>query len=398
MRIGGAFTFGQNSVPVPLAGGEVFYMPPGNYLTLLGTQTIAQYFDNVDLCWRNLGPPGGLVSVISSDGFNYRLVNMSGVVQGLQITNAGSGATVNGIGAAVTGVTIGFGAAPTNGIVAAAYPIIGGKLSGLTIVSGGSAFAFPPMLFIDPPPLGGIQATATCTISGGAINAVTLQNPGAGYVANPNVYIVPQWATYQGIGAPVNAGPPSTVIPPGTLASGTFQPPWLPGVQWPTTVGGAQITSNGIIGSGTLTGAVMTCYGLGYTGTTIPTVSFAGGGLAGGVAATALMALSIQSLGTGGTVGVGYTIGTPWISDFGQLVGNDGCNGIMAARVARGRIAATTGFTGTAAVVEDPGWGFQTVPNIGTLLFTTQPSTVSTTTAVCGGVADVSIINPAVEE
>jgi len=410
MRIGGAFPFGQANVPVGLAGGEQWYLPPGNFYVQLGSVTLLQVFDAINQIWRNIGFPGGNVQVTSADGFNYRLINFSGVVGGIQITAAGSGATVNGIGSAQNGVSIGFGAAPVNGIAASAYAITGGKLSGLTIANGGSGFVFPPVLLIDAPPIGGIQATATCTISGGAINAVTLQNAGAGYTATPNCYIVPQYLLPVQGGLPINATPPASVIPPGLIAplSGSLssQPPFMPGVQWPAAAiagTGASITVNGLTGSGTLTGAVVTQPGVGYTGTTIPSITFTGGGLAGGVAATAIMSMSVQSLGTAGTAGAGYTVGTPWISDIAELAGppvttTDFCNGVFQPRPARGRIAATTGFTGTAAIVEDPGFGLQAVPNIGTTLFTTQPATVSTTTAVVGGVFDISLVQPAVED
>jgi len=42
MRIGGAFPFGQNNVPVGLSGGELFYFPPGNYYVQLGSVTLLQ--------------------------------------------------------------------------------------------------------------------------------------------------------------------------------------------------------------------------------------------------------------------------------------------------------------------------------------------------------------------
>jgi hypothetical protein len=409
MRIGGAFPFGQGNVPVGLAGGEQWYVPPGNYYLQLGSVSLLQVFDGINQIWRNIGFPGGNLQVASADGFNYRIVNMSGVVGGIQITNAGSGATVNGIGTAVNGVSIGFGAAPANGIAAQAYAITGGKLSGLTIANAGSGFVFPPVLVLDPPPIGGIQATATCTISGGAINAVTLQNAGAGYLAVPNVYIVPQYLLPVQGGAPINATPPLSVIPPGLIApllgSLSSQPPFMPGPQWPAAAiagTGASITVNGLTGSGTLTGAVVTQYGVGYTGTTIPTIAFTGGGLAGGVAATAIMSFSVISLGTAGTAGAGYTVGTPWISDIGELTApltnTDFCNGVFQPRPARGRLTATTGFTGTAALVEDSGFGIQSVPNIGTTQFGTLVTTVSTTTAVVGGVFDISLLQPAVED
>ena len=402
MRIGGAFPFGQNNVPVGLAGGELFYIPPGSYYVQLGSVTLVQVFDAVNQIWRNVGYPGGNMQVVACDGFNYRMVNMSGNIAALNITNAGSSGT-NGIGAAATGTTIGFGAAPTNGIVASAYAIVGGKLSGLTIAAGGSGFVFPPVLLIDAPPVGGIQATATCTISAGAINAVTLQNAGAGYTAVPNCYIVPQYLLPVQGGAPVNAIPPASVIPPGNIAplSGSLssQPPFLPGVAWPAVVGGAAVTVNGLTGSGTLTGAVMTNYGVGYTNTTIPTISFTGGGLAGGVAASPVTSFSVVSVSGAG--GSGIVAGSGVISatagSAGTFVATDGCNGVFAPRPARGVSTSAAG----AVVLTDSGFGIQLVTSganqplfSATGTVTTQP----TYTTVSGGVYDISLLNPAVTD
>jgi hypothetical protein len=397
MRIGGAFPFGQVSVPIGLAGGEVWYPPPGNYYFELGNQTVVQVIDPINLCWRNVAWPGGSGSIVSPDGYNFRLCNQSGVLTGALITNAGSAATANGIGSAATGVVVSFGAAPTNGVAATAYPIVGGKLSGLTIAAGGSGFVMPPRILIDPPPIGGIQATATCTISGGAINGVTLQNPGAGYVNVPNVYIVPAFLTYQGVGVPVNAVGPASIIPPGIIAG--VQPPFLPNIQFqpaPASSNGASITVNGITGSLTLTGIVMTSYGVGYTGTTIPLITFTGITSA---AATAIGSFCVTAVGTAGVAGSNYTNGAPWESSLGLVSQNDGCNGIYQIRPARGIINSTTGFTTTPATIEDPGFGLQKVPNASILPFTTTPAaTLSTTTLVLGGQYDISYFQPAVED
>jgi hypothetical protein len=403
MRIGGAFPFGQGNVPVGLSGGEQWYLPPGNFYVQLGGVTLLQVFDGINQIWRNIGFPGGNVQVTSADGFNYRLINFSGVIAGVNITNAGSGGT-NGIGTAATGVTIGFGAAPTNGVAASAYPIVGGKLSGLTLVSGGSGFTMPPVLLADPPPLGGIQATATCTISSaGVINTPTLQNAGAGYTANPNWYIVPQYLLPVMGGAPINATPPLNIIPPGNIAplSGALssQPPFMPGVQWPAVVGGAQITTTGLTGSGTLTGAVVTNPGVGYTNTTVPSISFTGGGLAGGVAASPITSFSvITATGAGGTA---LIVGTPVISGTmagtGLWVGTDGCNGVLAARPARGVTTSTAG----AMTLTDTGFGIQlsasgaNLPSFGS---TGTATTAASYTVTSGGVFDISLIQPAVED
>lgn len=396
MRIGGAFPFGQQAVPIGLAPGQVFYLPPGNYYFNAGQQTVAQVQDSTNAIWRNVAWPGASTTIFSADGYNYRLANLSGCCAGALITVAGSGGT-NGIGATATGAVVSFGAAPANGVAATAYPIVGGKLSGLTIAAGGSGFVMPPQLLIDPPPFGGIQATATCTISGGVINAVTLQNAGAGYIATPNVYIIPQFATYPGVGQPVNATIPVNIIPPGTVL-GPIGPPMLPAINFfggvPIT-GGASITVNGLTGSGTLTGIVMTNYGAGYTGTTIPSITFTG---ITSSAATAIMSLCVTAVGTGGAAGTGYTIGAPWESSLGLVATTDGCNGVFNPIPARGVIASTTGFTTSAATIENPGFGLQKVPVASILPFTTTPSSISTTTLTCGGQFDISYLQPAVED
>ena len=403
MRIGGAFQFGQGNVPVGLAGGEVFYAPPGNFYCNLGNVTLLQVFDGINNIWRNIGYPGGNVQVVSCDGSNYRLVNMSGNIAAVNITNAGSGATVNGIGAAVNGVTIGFGAAPANGIAAQAYAITGGKLSGLTIAAGGSGFVLPPVLVIDPPPLGGIQATATCTISGGAINAVTLQNPGAGYTATPLCYVIPQYLLPPQAGPPVQAVAPANITPPGNIAplSGSLssQPPFLPGVQWPAVVGGASITVNGLTGSGTLTGAVVTQYGAGYSNTTIPAITFTGGGLAGGVAASPVTSFSVISVTGAGGAGIvpGSAVLSATAGSAGTFVATDGANGVFAPRPARGVSTSAAGVL----TLTDPGFGIQLVTSganqplfSATGTVTTQP----TYTTTSGGVYDVSLLQPAVDD
>jgi hypothetical protein len=397
-RIGGVFGIGTFPMCVQMAGGQVWYPPPGDYLVSGGSQTIFQYWDQLNLIWRNMATPiGGDPVVLSTDGFNIRMLNASGVVQGATITNAGSGAT-NGIGAAATGVSVSFGAAPANGVAAAAYPIVGGQIgSTITITNGGSGFVAAPLLLIDPPPAGGIQATATCTISSaGVINAVTVTNQGAGYLTVPNVYVIPQYGTYPGIGVPVNpAGAPATAIPPGAL--GTPQPPWFPNINWALNIplsGGAVLTAGAITGSGTLTGLVMTNWGQGYTGTTIPTITITGAGAA---AATALMSMALQSL-TITAAGAAYSVANNvFDSTLGLVTAATAIinNDVVGPRCARGVAVASAGAI-TSTVIEDAGFGFQKVPAIGVLpAGGTPPTTFATLTAVVGGVTDVSVLQPA---
>ncbi|HWE37797.1 MAG TPA: hypothetical protein VG406_14610 [Isosphaeraceae bacterium] len=58
-------------------------------------------------------------------------------------------------------------------------------VQGLTITSGGSGYTAAPTVTIAPPPAGGTQATATCTVSGGAVTGLTVTNAGSGYSVPP---------------------------------------------------------------------------------------------------------------------------------------------------------------------------------------------------------------------
>jgi hypothetical protein len=398
MRIGGAYPFGQAAVPIPLKSGQQFYLPPGNFFISMGQASELQYFDPNNLCWRGIVTPDNCYTLYNTDGFNYRIANQSGVVNGCKITNAGSGA-VNGIGAAATGVTVSFGAAPSNGQAATAYPIVGGQIpTTITITQAGSGFTVPPLILIDPPPPGGIQATAVCTISAGAINAVTVTNQGAGYTSVPNVWVIPQYATYQGFGVPVNATPPVNTIPPGIVAPVqgiNSYPPFLPFFDYAAVSGttGALLTAGALTGSGTLTGIVMQSYGGGYAGTTIPTITITGAGAA---AATPLMSMSLQSI-TITAGGAAYAGTQVLLSSFGLIQATDGCNGIFQPRSARGT-ATQSGGVINATVIEDPGFGFQTVPVIGVIQTNTTPATtIATLTAVVGGINDVILVQPAAQ-
>src|ERR1700691_5283763 len=128
-RIGGLFPFPQQSPAngdgeIVLPSGGIYQLPPGTFVATLGSQITLQWFDPNQLLWRNVQPPGGEFDYISSDGCNYRLINMSGVCIGALVTNAGSGGT-NGIGSAATGAAVAFGAPVAGGALATAngYPI-----------------------------------------------------------------------------------------------------------------------------------------------------------------------------------------------------------------------------------------------------------------------------------
>lgn len=400
-RLSGPVQFGQGGFPIPIGPGGIFFPPPGNYLLVLGPRCQLQYFDPNQLCWRVVAQPGRSYYLSESDGYNFRIVNMSGVVAGTLITNAGSGA-VNGIGSPATGVTVSFGAAPAGGVAAAAYPIVGGQINSvLNIVQAGSGFTVPPLLLIDPPPPGGIQATAVVTtLTAGAIGAVAVTNQGAGYVTAPNVYVIPQFATYQGVGLPVNPATPTLSPPPGlatAVVGNNSYPNFLPFLQWPPAfpaTSGALITANPtLVGGGTLTGIVMSNFGAKYLGVSPPTIVITGAGAA---AASPIMSHSLQSI-TITNGGAAYSVNPIWFTDAAFVALTDGANNVYGPRPAFGNTG-TSGGVINATNIEDAGYGFQGVPSIGVIQAGGTPATtVATLTAVVGGVNDVCILQSAVQ-
>ena len=189
----------------------------------------------------------------------------------------------NGIGSTITGVSLSYAASNTTGYpTATGYAIIGGTVAAPTVTQAGSGFLVPPLIVIDPPPQGGIQATAIAVMvaaGSSGISSITIENAGAGYLTSPNFWIVPQPALYQG-------GPSGSLAAGGIPSPGLVYPTnAIPGNQNTSAVG-AQLTSVALTGSGTLTGVGIVNAGGGYTGA--PAVTITGG--AGGIAITALTA------------------------------------------------------------------------------------------------------------
>ena len=176
----------RGSNAIDLAAGQILQMPAGTFQLALGTYTSLLWLDPVTNIYRPVAAsPDRVTKYIDSDGGNFQIGNLTGCAVGALITNVGAGYT-NGIGTAATGLTV---TPSTGGSVW--VPVVGGAInSTVAITAGGSGYLYPPILVIDAPPTGGIQATATCTISGAAINAVTVVNQGAGYTTAPNIRLI----------------------------------------------------------------------------------------------------------------------------------------------------------------------------------------------------------------
>jgi len=165
---------------VSLAAGQVWPLPAGWYETKPGPFTVLQMFDPITGIWRTIGAgsTGASLERIYSDGSNYRLSNQSGCAVGAVVTTAGGTFT------AAPSVTPSAGGSKW-------VAILGGAINTtITVTNGGTGYTYPPIVLISAPPALGVQATAHCALTSGAVSSVTVDNQGAGYVSPPVVTFV----------------------------------------------------------------------------------------------------------------------------------------------------------------------------------------------------------------
>lgn len=272
---------------VCLGAGGTWYPPSGEWLMQTAANLCVQWWDPIANTWRNQVSNSNTGDYFSTDGYNIRLLNLTGNILSAPITTPGTTGT-NGIGFAATGAAIAFSAPAAGGTLATGYVIVGGSVAAPTITQAGSGFLVPPLVVIDPPPPGGIQATAVAALTaGGGITSITMVTVGAGYATTPNFYLIPQMAYYAGgpsggVAAAAAAPPPGLVFPSNAV----------PGNQNTSAVG-AQLTPVALTGSGTVTGLVMINNGVGYSGT--PTATITGVGAAASTLAAVTAAASAQA-------------------------------------------------------------------------------------------------------
>jgi len=229
------FNPAKGSNAIDLKAGQLMILPSGTYLISPGPYTSIMWLDPVTQIYRSVSTPGDRIPmVIVADGGNYALANTTGCAVGAIVTTTGSGYT-NGIGATATGLSF-----STNGGAQTWVPVVGGAInSTVSVTAGGANYTYPPILVFDAPPPGGIQATGYCTLSTGAVNAVTVVNQGGGYVTAPNITVINDLRDTTGSGAvltvnatlassgslvalyPSNIGTPVTSVPTLTVSSGS---------------------------------------------------------------------------------------------------------------------------------------------------------------------------------
>ena len=352
-----------NAIPLSLTSGQPYTVPSGQWQVLLGPYTAIQWFDPASQIWRNLENTAQVPTVIlSSDGTNYRILNITGTAVGAVITNAGTGYT-NGIYPAGTG--LGTAASPTctftsgsGTVLATGNVIVGGAINTtVTITAGGTGYTKAPILQISAPPAGGVPATATATLTAGVISAVVVTNQGAGYTAAPTITVV--------------------------NANGD------------TTGSGAVLTVNATLaGSGTVTAITMANNGAGMTA--VPTISFSP---ASTTAATAVMCFTALTLtgasGTGNTVGTFPLVAQSTITAGTPIYTNPEIStGVFVPRPATG--IATTAATTYATAIADGGLHqtatlAQGIVTLGGAAFGTGAYTAASTV---GGATDLVYLQP----
>lgn len=374
----GQFVSPNVPMSVNLQSGAIFNIPAGSYQMKLGPQSVLQWNDDNSGLWRitDSGPSNNPIQV-ESDGSNFRVLNISGTIQGINITVAGTLYTQANTTMSFTAPTAVSG---IPAITATATPIIGGSLT-FAATSGGTGYTNPTFLIPPPQLCGGtpglcLPATiGACTLTAGVISSPTGGFAGAGYVTAPlassaTTTITP--AQFQANAqAYLNSNQIIIIDPAGT---------------------GAVITAslaNGTATSGGLTGCVMTNPGAGYDGTHIPTVTITSA-TGGSAAATALPSMAIKSI-TVGSTNTGYTASALIMTSGGS--GAAAIAGIFdePVLVRQGRATSVqSGGVLATPLIEDAGNGFQTVPLAKQVGNATADGSVNATfTAVVGGVNNI---------
>lgn len=360
---------GQVSNAISLPAGDTYVIPPGNFVVGLGAYTSLQFLDPVTGIWRNIGASNGSVpKFIASDGNNYRLANLTGCpVAATIVTGSATGATT-GIGTTATALTV----TPSSGS-STWCPIVGGAVALLAVTGGvtglgpNTGYLFNPTILISAPPVGGLQATAHATLTGGSLtlNSIIIDNQGAGYVQAPTI----------------------TVVNDPRDTSGAYIMP----------------IKLGLTGTGTLTGLYPLTQGAPLTG--VPTLAFS----TGIGSAIAVMNFTVTAFVTVAQMtGAAWMTGTtPVLISVGNLAATTssmtnplhqgaGATFPRPARIVTALAANVIVTTGS--VIEDGGFGIQVIPTaqyIGSLgSIVTGITGGPPPTLTVGGVTDTSFLQP----
>lgn len=354
----------QTSNLVTLQASEIFLIPSGEYLLAPGPYTSLQFLDPVSGRWITSDAETSLQPIpIDSDGTNVRLANLTGCPVGANITAAGNGVSLtNGIGAAVTGLTVTASAGGSTWI-----PVVGGAVNPtVTITAGGSGYLYPPNIQFSVPPSGGVQASGYTLLTGSTVTSVVVVNQGAGYTTAPTIAVSNDARDTVGVGAILTCNS--------------------------TLIGNTQVTALYPSNPGTALTAVPT---LSFSPTSAitatPVMNFTVTGLSGVGSQTGFgsAAASVLCLGIGGNVTPNATRITAGIA--GPIMDVNLTQERPAILLITGNSNALT----TTASIIDGGVGFQTIP---TPFIIPAGGSTNTTAGIAtftvGGTTDTSYLQP----
>ncbi len=361
---------------MPLAPGESVVIPAGDWYVGVGMYCVLQFLDPVTNTWNTVS--GSALTrgtqFVSSDGFTYRIANLTGCVISASVINGGTAyvqatTTITAIGAFQSGVAL-----PTLlPIVGGALGVTGGAAGGgtLTSTNAGAGYGVAPLILIPPPPpaivnsngVGGIPAQAIAILTSGTISSISVINQGAGYPTAPTAVVVPS----------------------------PFDPNLATGIT------NATVTFS-LVSSGVIMGALVTNNGgpLLNGSLTSVTLSVGGAGTSGSLTANVLQTVVSSSIST---LGVGYT--TALMTTYGGAPVAGIANTPFAAGLAflprQANVAYTASVSvATPATIYDGGL-FESAP-----VFVQVPApfpaagafTLATPTNVMGSRADIVLIQP----
>lgn len=195
-------TSGQAAASANIAAPVISYgLTTASFTINGGTQT---YTSTPTATISGGGGTGAIVTVIASGAGSNRLVT------GINIVFPGSGYT-SAPTITFSGTIKTAGTAPTGTGNASNFVVVsstgGDSIASITLAYGGTGYVAAPTVTISAP-ASGTTATATATVSGGAVTAITVTNAGSGYSAAspPSVTISPSSTGVVPTGDPANAG------------------------------------------------------------------------------------------------------------------------------------------------------------------------------------------------
>jgi hyaluronate lyase len=161
---------------------------------------------------------------------------------------------------------------------AAGYQTTMYGLGGIKVINAGSGYTVPTVTING---VGSSGATATATVSGGKVSAITITSGGTGYTSAPTISISGGAGTGAAATAAISGGKVSAI----TLTSGGSG--YGPVVEI-SGGGGSGASADATISGGRVTAITITSGGTGYT--TVPSITLSGGG-GSGATASALLAM-----------------------------------------------------------------------------------------------------------